>query len=59
MRSQQAGVKGIKAFSYFLEGMAQVQQEEIFSANSAFSQLVEQGPLGNPSMALSMRQKHG
>ncbi|MEC8718459.1 MAG: hypothetical protein VXX94_00360, partial [Verrucomicrobiota bacterium] len=56
MRSQQAGVKGIKAFSYFLEGMAQVQQGRDFSANSAFSQLVEQGPLGNPSMALSMGQ---
>ena len=36
--------------------MAQVQQGRDFSANSAFSQLVEQGPLGNPSMALSMGQ---
>ena len=54
LRSQRAGVKLLKPYAYYLEGMSQGKLNRRASASNAFSELIKLSPLKDETNVLNM-----
>ena len=56
LRSQRSGIKSIKPYAYYLEGISQGKLNRDASASNAFKELVDHSPLDDESTVFKMAQ---